>query len=157
MPGRVALRSTRSKSRETSRDNAKQQRVATPYAHAGRFCGTSLRDAFARRRYLSREFPHHGGKPALVSSGVVVVDQILSGGAIEQPRGHPIRRTRLLGRRGGAHALEGGAERGALSTVTYLAGAPLAHRLLRRLDSRHSRPPREPRRIEGKGRSAKAQ
>src|SRR5438034_7167653 len=67
------------------------------------------------------------------------MDQILSGGAIEQPRGHPIRRTRLLGRRGGAHALEGGAERGALSTVTYLAGAPLAHRLLRGLDSRHSR------------------
>src|SRR5438094_6294562 len=154
--GRWGVKLEAVKRRETSRDNVKQQRLATPYAHAGRFCGTSLRDAFARRRYLSREFPHHGGKPALVSCRVVVMDQILSGGAIEQPRGHPIRRTRLLGRRGGAHALEGGAERGALSTVTYLAGAPLAHRLLRRLDSRHSRPPREARKIEGKCRSVKA-
>src|SRR5207302_9203743 len=116
-----------------------------------------LRDVFTGRRYLFGEFPHHGSKPALVPRRVVVMAQMLSGGAIEQPRGHPIRRTRLLGGRGGAHVFEGGAERGALSTVTYLAGALLAHRLLRILDSRHSRPPRVGRRIEGKCRSVKAQ
>ncbi len=121
-------------------------------------CGTMNLPSVARRRQakLLGELSNNGRKSGLVSCRVIVMDQILSGGAIEQPRGHPIRRTRLLGRRGGAHALEGGSERGALSTVTYLAGAPLAHRLLRRLDSRHSRPPREARKIEGKCRSVKA-
>src|SRR2546430_4445406 len=142
MAGSAVVNSTPSKRKETSRENVKQQRLATPYAHAGRFCGTSLRDAFARRRYLFRKLANHRRQSRFMPSRIVRMDQILSGGAIEQPRGHPIGLTRLLGRRRRAHPLERGPERGALGAVAHVAGAPLAHGLLRGPDSR---PPKAPR------------
>src|SRR5207249_5789811 len=111
--GTAAVNSTPCKRKETSRENVQQHRLATPYAHAGRFCGTSLRDAFARRRYLFRKLSNNGCQSRLVSCRIVVMDQIFSGGPIEQSRGDAIGLACLLGRRCGAHPLERSAERGA--------------------------------------------
>src|SRR5207249_7224560 len=52
---RAVRRSTRRGLKEkkrhakTSSNTVSRHRLATPYAHAGRFCGTFLRDVFARR------------------------------------------------------------------------------------------------------------
>src|SRR2546429_9748495 len=76
-----------------------------------------------------------------MSCRIVRMNQILARRPVQQSGRDLVGAAGLLGRRGGAHALERGAERRALRPVAFVAGAPPGPPLLFGVDSRAGPPP----------------